>query len=142
MESAAQIQQQPQYSEEQKKMAMQHQKLDQERKTIMQKLIEIGEEKREHQLVLETLSAVEDDKKCWRLINGVLVEKTKKELVPDLETNIENMESLWKQLDERSSTIRQEMVKIEEELGHSIKNNQSEASADNVDAKGTGGVLV
>mmetsp|Transcript_1449 Transcript_1449/g.1275 ORF Transcript_1449/g.1275 Transcript_1449/m.1275 type:complete len:89 (-) Transcript_1449:181-447(-) len=83
-----------QYSEEQKKMAMDHQKLDQERKTILQKLIEIGEEKREYTLVLETLSQLDDDKKCWRLINGVLVEKAKKELVPDLETNIENMDEL------------------------------------------------
>ena len=131
-----------QYTEEQKQMAMKHQKLDQERKTILQKLIEIGEEKREYVLVLETLAQLPDDKKCWRLINGVLVEKTKKELVPDLETNIKNMEELWKQLDTRSIEIRKQMSVIEQEIGQNIKEGKGQDKFDEVQAKGSGGVLV
>ena len=142
MESTGQIQQQAEFSDDQKQMAMQHQKLDSERKIIIQKLLEIGEEKREHSLVLETLQQLDDDKKCWRLINAVLVEKTKKDLCPDLETNITNMDALWKQLDERSTLIRQEMHKIEEEIGQTIRQTQSDARVNEADSKAAGGVLV
>ena len=143
MENSSQIQGQQEYSEDQKKMAYEHQRLESERRTIIQKMIEIGEEKREYSLVLETLSALNDDRKCWRLINGVLVEKSKKDLVPDLETNIENMDNLIKQLDERSTQIRQAMAKIEDEIGQTIKDSKGDHRADaELDTKGAGGVLV
>ena len=129
------------FSEEQKEMAMKHQKLDVERKTILQKLIEIGEEKREYTLVLETLEQLEE-RKCWRLINGILVEKTKAELCPDLKTNIENMDEIWKQLDDRSLEIRKEMQKIEEEIGQNIKDTKGDIHQESTGTKSAGGVLV
>ena len=52
---------------------------------MIQKILQIEEEKREHELVLKTLGDLEVDRKCWRLVNGVLVEKTQKEIVPELE---------------------------------------------------------
>ena len=39
--------------------------------------MELDEEKKENELVLESISKLEDDRKCWRLINGVLMERTK-----------------------------------------------------------------
>ena len=73
---------------------MQYQKLEQERVAIVSKGIEINEEKREYSLVIEVLKDVEEERKCWRLINGVLVEKTKKEIIPDLQNSIDNMDNL------------------------------------------------
>lgn len=35
-------------------------------------------------LVIETIKDLEDDRKCWRMVNGVLFEKTKGEVVPEL----------------------------------------------------------
>ena len=52
---------------------------------------DVEEEKWEHELVLGTLDGVEDGRWVWRLINGVLVEKTKAEVVPDLNQMIENI---------------------------------------------------
>ena len=43
----------------------------------MGKLLEIEDEKKENELVLESITKLEDDRKCWRLVNGVLMEKTK-----------------------------------------------------------------
>ena len=41
---------------------------------------------------------LEDDRKCWRLVNGVLFEKTKKEVIPEMRTMISNLANVTKQL--------------------------------------------
>lgn len=38
-------------------------------------------------LVIETLKDVDPSRKCFRLVGGVLVERTVKEVLPALETN-------------------------------------------------------
>ena len=50
--------------------------------------MEIEDEKKENELVLESISKLEDTRKCWRLINGVLMEKTKLEVVSEMRTVI------------------------------------------------------
>jgi prefoldin subunit 2 len=44
-----------------------------------------------HSLVLETLTPLPKDRKCFRLVNGVLLEKTVGEVVPDLTTQKEGL---------------------------------------------------
>jgi len=46
--------------------------------------------------VLEQVSKLEDDRKCWRLINGILFEKTKAQVVPDLTSMIQNLAQVAK----------------------------------------------
>ena len=48
--------------------------------------------------MLESISKLEDDRKCWRLVNGVMFEKTKAEVVPELETMIRNLMQVTKSL--------------------------------------------
>ena len=50
----------------------------------MSKLMEIEDEKKEHELVIESISKLEDTRKCWRLVNGVLMEKTKLQVIPEM----------------------------------------------------------
>ena len=57
----------------------------------MQKLMEVEDERKENELVLESISKLEDTRKCWRLYNGVLMEKTKVEVVPEMRTVINNL---------------------------------------------------
>ena len=64
------------------------QQLRQEYSGLLQKIAEIETERREHELVLATLSSSPPDRKCWRLLGGVLVEKTVAEIAPTLEMNI------------------------------------------------------
>ena len=47
-------------------------------------------------LVLESISKLEDDRRCWRLVNGVLFEKAKKEVCPELEQMISNLGAVVK----------------------------------------------
>ncbi len=51
-------------------------------------------------LVLESISKLEDDRRCWRLVNGVLFEKAKKEVVPELQQMIANLGAVVKQLND------------------------------------------
>jgi prefoldin subunit 2 len=58
---------------------------------LVQKLMEIEDEKRENELVLESIAKLEDNRKCWRLVNGVLIEKTKVDVVPEMRVVINNL---------------------------------------------------
>ena len=50
--------------------------------------MEVDDERKEHILVMESIGKLEDDRKCWRMVNGVLFEKTKGVVVPELESMI------------------------------------------------------
>jgi len=56
--------------------------------------MEIDDEKKENELVLDSISKLEDSRKCWRLINGVLMEKTKLDVVPEMRVVINNLNSV------------------------------------------------
>ena len=79
-------------------MAQRYKQLQQEAQVLVQKLMEIEDEKKENELVLESISKLEDSRKCWRLINGVLMEKTKLEVVPEMRVVINNLNAVGKQI--------------------------------------------
>jgi len=58
--------------------------------------------------------ALEDERKCWRLINGVLFEKTKKEVVPELRVMIKNCQNIARQLNDTLVFKKQESFKLEQ----------------------------
>jgi chaperonin cofactor prefoldin len=58
--------------------------------------MELEDEKRENVLVLESISKLEDTRKIWRLVNGVLMEKTKLDVVPEMRIVINNLNSVTK----------------------------------------------
>ena len=60
--------------------------------------MEVEDEKKENELVLESISKLEDTRKCWRLVNGVLMEKTKLEVVPEMRVVINNLIAVIKQI--------------------------------------------
>ncbi|KAJ2611579.1 Cochaperone prefoldin complex subunit [Coemansia sp. RSA 1365] len=69
-----------------------------ELKTVASKIGELENELNEHALVIKTLSEVPTTRKCHRLINGVLIERTVAEVLPALKTNEEGIQSTIKQL--------------------------------------------
>jgi len=58
---------------------------------LAQKIGDVEQDAEEHKLVLESLAPVPADRKCFRMINGVLVERTVGEIRPALETNAEGL---------------------------------------------------
>ncbi len=62
-------------------------------------------------LVLETLEPLAGDRKCFRLINGVLVERTVKDVVPALRTNQEGLKKVLEDLLKQYKTKQDELEK-------------------------------
>lgn len=71
--------------------------------------MEIEDEKKENELVLDSISKLEDTRKCWRLINGVLMEKTKLEVVPEMRTVINNLNAVTKQITDTLLAVKTEI---------------------------------
>lgn len=64
---------------------------DQLENELVRKITELQQEAKEHQLVLDAFKTVEPERKCFRLIGGVLVERTVKDIKPNLEENLVNV---------------------------------------------------
>ncbi|CAB4054897.1 PFDN2 [Lepeophtheirus salmonis] len=81
-----------------------------EQRTLANKVSELTTDLNEHKLVLETLNQVEKDRRCFRMVGGVLVERNVGNVVPALKSNSEKMdkliETLTKQLTEKGQEIQ------------------------------------
>lgn len=78
---------------------------------IAQKIGDVEQETEEHKLVLETLEPLPQDRKCFRMINGVLVEMTVKDVVPALKTNSEGLKKVLEDLLKQYKSKQEEMEK-------------------------------
>uniref|UniRef100_A0A3P9IT50 Prefoldin subunit 2 n=1 Tax=Oryzias latipes TaxID=8090 RepID=A0A3P9IT50_ORYLA len=67
------------------------QRMRQEQRSMASKAAELEMDINEHSLVIETLKEVDPSRKCYRLVGGVLVERTVKEVLPALENNKEQI---------------------------------------------------
>lgn len=65
----------------------------------------------EYRLVLETLQPLSGDRKAFRLINGVLMEQTVKDVLPALTTNSEGLKKVLEDLVKQYKTKQDELEK-------------------------------
>ena len=65
-------------------------------------------------MVLESIKKLEDERKCWRLVNGVLFEKTKGEVVPELTGMIANLTNVAEQINKTLISMKQEQMRLEQ----------------------------
>ncbi|SCV05976.1 LANO_0H19328g1_1 [Lachancea nothofagi CBS 11611] len=84
---------------------------------LQTKIIELGNDKDEHDIVLSTLHKTEPARKCYRMIGGALVETDVKHTIPVLETKKGNLSSTI-------STMKAELIKIAEEFEKWKKDNK------------------
>lgn len=64
-----------------------------------------------HRLVLETLTPLPGDRKCFRMINGVLTERTVNDVLPALQTNADGLKKVLEDLVKQYRTKQEEMDK-------------------------------
>ena len=88
---------------------------------LVGKLMELEDEKKENEMVLEAISKLEDSRKCWRLVNGVLMEKTKLEVVPEMRVVINNLNNVVNQITTSLVAIRQEIKNLEAAYEHIMR---------------------
>jgi len=69
-------------------------KLREEQRALVQKVAEIEAEEHEYNVVIQTLDGVDISRRCFRLIGGVLVERTVGDVVPALKQQREQMKRL------------------------------------------------
>lgn len=62
-------------------------------------------------LVLDTLGPLPGDRKCFRMINGVLTERTVKEVIPILESTSDGLKKTLEELVKQYKAKQDEMDK-------------------------------
>jgi len=60
-----------------------------------------------------------EDRKCFRMINGVLVERTVGDVLPTLQSNADNMNKVLEELAKQYKTKQDEMEKWKVRVSHS-----------------------
>ncbi|KAL3478774.1 Prefoldin beta-like protein [Aspergillus californicus] len=65
---------------------------------LAQKIGDIEQEAEEHKLVVDTLDPLPQDRKCFRMVNGVLVERTVNDVLPSLKTNSDGLKQVLEEL--------------------------------------------
>lgn len=123
----------------QQRVAQRYKQLQQEAQVLVQKLIELEDEKRENELVIESISKLEDTRKCWRLVNGVLIEKTKVEVVPEMRVVINNLNSVINQITTSLQAVRNEIKNLESAYDHIMKQAKASATANRGQEIASGG---
>ncbi|KAF2400355.1 Prefoldin beta-like protein [Trichodelitschia bisporula] len=98
-------------AQRQNELQLQYQNYKQTLQTLAQKIGDVEQETEEHKLVLETLAPLPGARKCFRMINGVLVERTVQDVVPALKTNSEGLRKVLDELLVQYKSKQEEMEK-------------------------------
>lgn len=71
-------------------------------------------------LVLETLTPLSGNRKCFRLVNGVLMERTVSDVLPVLQTNADGLKKVLEDLVQQYQSRQDEMEKWKVSLSCNI----------------------
>lgn len=66
------------------------------------------------------------ERRCWRLVGGVLVERKTSEVIPQLEMQIDQMVKVVEQLTHQLNAREQELRNLEAQLGVKTQARQTE----------------
>ncbi|KAL8795947.1 MAG: hypothetical protein Q9182_007453 [Xanthomendoza sp. 2 TL-2023] len=72
-------------------------------------------------LVLETLKPLPEERKCFRMINGVLVERTVKDVMPALQINSDGLKKVLEELVKQYKRQQEEMEKWKAECCDNVE---------------------
>ncbi|KAF9184351.1 hypothetical protein BGZ51_003372 [Haplosporangium sp. Z 767] len=89
--------------------------------SLAQKIGELETEADEHTLVVDTITPLDPDRKCFRLVGGVLVERTVKEVLPALKTNQEGIRNVTMQLVQKYKAKEDEFLAFQKKYNIQVK---------------------
>ncbi|KAG2434699.1 hypothetical protein HXX76_007589 [Chlamydomonas incerta] len=76
--------------------------------------MELGAEATEHQLVMDALQKLDKDRKCFRLVGDVLVERTVGETVPAVAKNRDNLKSTIESFQKQFEIQKKDLAEFQE----------------------------
>jgi prefoldin subunit 2 len=98
-------------AEEQQKIVSGFQSLRDEQTQLVQKTQDLEMDLKEHDLVLSTLSTITDkQRRCYRMIGGVLIEHTVGEVVPALQANREQINNVIENFKQKTEEKAKELT--------------------------------
>lgn len=80
---------------------------------IYSKITELEMEASEHSLVINAIKPLDPSRKCYRMVGGVLVERTIKEVLPAVQRNKEGLEEVIARLYEALEKKRKDITEFE-----------------------------
>ncbi|GBG86780.1 hypothetical protein CBR_g42063 [Chara braunii] len=80
---------------------------------LWQKITELEMEMNEHNLVIGAIEPMEPSRRCYRLIGGVLVERTVAEVLPAVTRNCEGLKEVIGKLGEQLQKKRKELAEFQ-----------------------------
>uniref|UniRef100_A0A7S0LDD9 Prefoldin subunit 2 n=1 Tax=Coccolithus braarudii TaxID=221442 RepID=A0A7S0LDD9_9EUKA len=124
-------------------------RLEQMRSTceaLLRKINQLELDANEHKLVCEAIRPLDPGRKCFRMIGGVIVERTVAEVVPSVQQNMEQITGTMEKLTEQLKT--QQQVADEYAAKHRLNGPRGGSGggaapkADEVEEGGAQGVLI
>lgn len=107
------------------------------------KITELEMEVSEHSLVMNAIQPLDPSRRCYRMIGGVLVERTIKEVLPAVQRNKEGLEEVIARLNEALEKKKKEIAEFEAKYKIRIRKSDNEVKDDSSRKEGSAqGVLV
>ncbi|CAJ1958657.1 unnamed protein product [Sphenostylis stenocarpa] len=110
---------------------------------IYSKITELEMEVSEHILVINAIQPLDQSRRCYRMIGGVLVERTIKEVLPAVQRNKEGLEEVVARLNEALEKKKKEITEFETKYKIRIRKADAEVKDESGRKEGSAqGVLV
>ncbi|KAF8388067.1 hypothetical protein HHK36_026733 [Tetracentron sinense] len=110
---------------------------------LYSKITELEMEMSEHSLVIGTIQLLDPSRRCFRMIGGMLVERTIKEVLPAVQRNKEGLEEVISRLNEALEKKKNEIAELEAKYKIRIRKSDGEQKDDGSQKEGSAqGVLV
>ncbi|CAE6970648.1 PFDN2 [Symbiodinium sp. CCMP2592] len=121
-----------------------YQQIEKECSVMINKIAELEQELNEHALVIKAFDKVDSTRRCFRMVGGVLVERTVAEVRPAVESNLEKIQQAVNQLQEQLKKKTEQRTQFIQKYNLNQQKQASPAPAPEADAasKGGGSVLV
>ncbi|XP_032833189.2 prefoldin subunit 2 [Petromyzon marinus] len=113
-------------------------KLRGEQRALAAKSAQLDMELTEHNLVIDALRDVDPERRCYRMVGGVLVERTVKEVLPALQSNKEQISRLLEALAQQVSAKGREINEYREKHNIRVRGEADPVPLAAVAATGTG----
>lgn len=113
----------------------QYENMQQEQRAVMHKIAEVEADRHEHSLVADNLQPMASERKCFRLVGGILVERTVGEVRPLLQASVENLDKVLAVLNEQLTLKEKQMHDFAQKHGLKVGGNKDSGAAKAITSK-------